>query len=81
MIRASEDFEKRWELERRRRAFFRWFVAVRFMLIVLIFGALCMALGWGWGYNIRLVEECAASGGQWQVDSQRCLGPDGFIAP
>ncbi len=70
--RAGKEFE---------RGFARWrrYWNVRPLVNILFMAVLvagCLALGWGWGYNSRVTEECEAADGQWQTGAQICIDTD-----
>ena len=46
--------------------------AVRTILLTAALVASSVAVGWGWGYNVRVSQECDGRGGSWNTFTQVC---------
>lgn len=52
---------------------------VRTVLLAIALIASSVAIGWGWGYNVRVSQECAGHGGSWNTFTQVCEGREAPI--
>jgi hypothetical protein len=76
----AQQFESAFERQNRRNRIENRIRIARYLVVIAILMVSSTALGWGWGYNSRVAEECTSRDGVWNSTTQTCIGPDGEIS-
>lgn len=75
----NQDFEQAFITAQIRAEKYRRGTIMRATVLSIVVCVTSLAIGWGWGYNTRVSQECEAAGGRWLTHEQVCVNDSGVI--